>query len=131
MHGRITDLFRAWCKNDLGVAKTKPRDKWTNENLTTNPLTSKTGHFYQRRTVLLRFYYYEIGQWFIWALAISNQVECEFPFLATINKDNEIFSIPINFFIVKYQILGVKFKQYRLFFKPFSKRNDKLDGREK
>ena len=109
----------------------KPRDKWTNENLTTNPLTSKTGHFYQRRTVSLRFYYHEIGQWFIWALAISNQVECEFPFLATINKDNEIFSIPINFFIVKYQILGVKFKQYRLFFKPFSKRNNKLDGREK
>ena len=25
MHGRITDVFRAWCKNDLGVAKIKPK----------------------------------------------------------------------------------------------------------
>ena len=23
MHGRITDLLKAWCKNDLGVAKIK------------------------------------------------------------------------------------------------------------
>ena len=108
MHGRITDLFRAWCKNDLGVAKTKPRDKWTNENLTTNPLTSKTGCFYQRRTVLLRFYYYEIRQWFIWALAISNQVECEFPFLVTISTYNEIFFYSNWFFHCKIPNIGCK-----------------------